>query len=307
MSAELKCGYIALIGRANAGKSTLLNSCIGAKIAGVSRTPQTTRNNIVGVETWQNHTQFLFLDTPGIHSHKKKVKLNQLMNREAWSSLQDADVICYLVDGTKGMTNEDKKYLTQVANLQLDKKIILLLSKCDLLKNKVLEQLKQDIKKELIELGVDAPVFPVSAKNKIKVAELKEYLTEFIPVAPWLFEEDDLTNKNESFVVAELIREQIYRQLNQEIPFGTTVIVEKMRTNDKNKVVYASIIVSSASHKPIILGKGGEKIKSIGIKSRESIAQFFDYPVYLDLHLKVQTDWVNNLSLIEKYQGLELS
>lgn len=308
------CGYIALLGRPNAGKSTLLNACIGQKIVGVSKKPQTTRNKIIGIDT-QDQVQYIYLDTPGIHNHSGKPQINRSMNQLAWSAVSDADIICYLIDTKHGWTPEDMHYISSLIEKGAEK-VFVFASKIDCItKEQVKEGIssiqtglqtlkdtlsEQDKKKILNDIPKS-----VSAKRVDYVKEFKSLLASHLPLGPMLYDADELTDKSERFVVSEIIREQAFRQLGQELPYGTSVTVSKLTQNDKLTSIHATIITNKKSHKPIIIGRKGQLIKAIGSSARENLERHFNQKVYLELFVKVQENWIDNEKLIEKFQEIE--
>ena len=303
-----KCGYVALLGRPNAGKSTLLNAVVGDKLAVVSRKPQTTRNRILGVALHEE-AQILFLDTPGLHKDKGRNLINTVMNRVALQVAAEADLLVYLVDATVGFTEEDGKFLGRVLTAS-KAPLLILASKADAIdkfkRAASLAALSLSLEKfaeqpegaELEKRLLQRDPVPLSGKRPEDVAELKEFMAEHLPEGPWLFEEDDLTDRPRAFLCAELIREQLFRQLGQEIPYGTAVKVQKIEFKDNLVVIYATAVVSRESHKGIVVGKGGSRIKEIGAAARQSLEQHFGKKVYLDLGVSVAEGWLDDQRLI---------
>lgn len=313
-----KCGYVALLGRPNAGKSTLLNACLGAKISVVSAKPQTTRNRIVGISTAES-TQVLFLDTPGIHKAEKLPRINKAMNKLAWSVLGDADIVCYLVDATTGWHEEDAFYLKGVLD-KCDKKILLLATKADKEKLPVIFKGMDTMRAGLEEIFATAPdtaalaamrarfVDPVpcemSAKRPESVKEFRARVAGFMPVAEWLYPEDDLTDKPQQFICGEIIREQLFRQMGEELPYSCGVKIEKFTEEPTITKILATIIVQRDTHKGMIIGKAGARIKAIGQAARETLEKHLDGKVYLELFVRVQEGWLDDASLIAEYAGI---
>lgn len=306
-----RCGYIALLGRPNAGKSTLLNACIGQKIVGVSKRPQTTRNKVMGISP-EGDAQLIFLDTPGIHKAEGRAKINQTMNKLAWSSAADADLICYMVDSGLGWKPEDSLYFSTL--LQHTKAPVLVIaSKADAAKKaKITEGLKsiaegmKACKKETaFELLIQEEPFLLSAKQKDSVNSFKQLSASILPESPWLYGEDELTDKPERFLISELIREQLFRKLGEELPYGCGVTVESVQPQAHLTRIKACIIVSRASHKPMVIGKGGRSIREIGKESRLSLEKHFESKVYLELFVKVKENWIDRPDLISTFQQIE--
>ncbi len=309
-----KCGYIALIGQVNAGKSTLLNACIGQKISGVSAKPNTTRNEILGIAQ-EDSCQMLFVDTPGLFDKlKKQFTKHQLGEKIAeipFKSASEVDVTCYLIDVQKGLDETDEKMILALA--KNGKTIFLVACKCDTMRKFELspQMIQIEQKAKMLEemagskIFVSTTPFAVSAKVKEEVAEFKNTLRSFLPEGPFLFDTDSLTDKPLKFVLAELIREQVFRKLSQEIPFTTTVHVTSYQVQGDKALCSADLVVNKASHKPILIGKGGSAIKNIGIGARHSLENFLGHKVRLDLHVQVQENWVDNPRLLQNYQMLE--
>jgi GTP-binding protein Era len=308
-----RCGYIALLGRPNAGKSTLLNAFIGDKLAVVSRKPQTTRNRILGIADHRG-AQMLFLDTPGIHQGQKHL-INSAMNRVAYGAATEGDVLLYLVDAERGFTEEDQVFLSRTLSLT-SAPCMVVLSRIDAIKQ--LEVSRQMRAMEIVLADflavpeheayksrfVAMTPWLLSAKRPESVRALKDELVKFLPESPWLFPEDDLTDMPRSFLCGELVREQIFRQIGQEIPYGCAVKIEGIEFKPHIVVVQATIVISRAAHKPIILGKGGGRIKAIGEASRASLEQHFDQKVFLELNVRVTEGWHNDQKLMAELANL---
>lgn len=310
-----KCGYIALIGRPNAGKSTLLNALVGDKVAVVSRKPQTTRNRILGVAMEQD-AQILVLDTPGIHQDRGLGLLNETMNRVALQVAKEGDAIVYLIDPRPGFTAEDQRYLDKVLNATVAP-FLIVLTKVDAQKTAEIDVARKKVTAALAEFFADerraawkerwltGKVLDVSAKRPDEVKKLKAYLATALPESPWLFPEDDLTDMPRVFIAGELIREQIFRQLNQEVPYATAVKVDEVSFKPDLVVVRATILVERKSQKPILLGKGGAQIKAIGMYARASLEKHFDKKVFLDLQVSVAEGWTSDQRLIAELANLQ--
>jgi GTP-binding protein Era len=302
------CGYIALLGRPNAGKSTLLNALVGDKLAAISRKPQTTRNRILGVALHEK-AQLLFLDTPGLHQDMGRDLINTMMNRVALHAAAEADLLVYLVDTAVGFGDVDAVFLARVLGAS-KAPLLVLASKADV-------PLKHERAASLAALGLSLERFfaepehaawaprllggeprTMSAKTPQDVAELRALMAAQLPEGPWLFPEDDLTDRPRVFICAELIREQIFRQLGQEIPYGTAVKVTAVEFKGTMVVVRATAVVSRKSHKPILLGKGGARIKAIGTAARISLERHFDQKVFLELSVSVAEGWTDDERLI---------
>jgi len=314
---EKHCGYVALLGRPNAGKSTLLNAVLGHKIAVVSNKPQTTRNRILGVHT-EGEAQALFLDTPGMHRSEALHRINKTMNKVAWHVLTDADVVCYLVDSTAGWKEDDSRYLAGIFE-RTQKPILVLSTKIDAQKKdavaigtmtvdrglaEVVESLPEEKRAQAWKQVVGGAPIALSAKRPESVKEFRALLLPFLPKGEWLYDADDLTDMPQQFVCAEIVREQVFRQMAAEVPYATAVKVESF-THEKNLTrIQAVIIVQRDSLKGMVIGKGGSRLKSIGTDAREALERHLDRKVFLELFVKVQKDWIDSDALIAEYAGL---
>lgn len=277
-----RTGFIAIVGRPNVGKSTLLNSILGEKIAIVSSKPQTTRNRILGIET-RGDDQFVFLDTPGIF--KPKNSLGDFMVKTANSSMQDADAVILVADVTHkpGEVEENIiKYLKQSGTPS-----VLALNKVDLTRR---EQIAESIAAYAALHEFDA-VVPISAKSGKYVGEVLDECAHFLREADWFFDEDMITDQPERQMVAEIIREKILRTLDKEIPHGVAVVIEGFEEEETLVRVRAEIYCEKASHKGILVGKNGETLKRIGSYARADMEELLSKQVYLNLWVKVMENW----------------
>lgn len=302
------CGYISLLGLTNAGKSTLLNACVGQKLAGVSRKPQTTRNRILGVSL-QGDNQFIFLDTPGFFQHQRSLKLHDLMNQQALSTIAEADIICYLVDVKKGCSEEDFSYLSEIIKRKNPQThIFVVISKSDSIDNNSVNfcetSVRNDLKKIFLDANIETQFFTISSKNKDSIQEFLKSLAPYLIEREWDFDADSYTDRSENFVLSELIREKFFRLYGQELPFGTGVQVTETKKKENITVVSASLIVSRESHKAMVIGKGGAKLKELGSLARASLEMFFGTKVFLDLSVKLKKDWTSDQAIISQIQDL---
>jgi GTPase len=280
----LKSGFVALIGRPNAGKSTLLNRLVGEKLAIVSDKPQTTRNRILGARTYEQG-QIVFVDTPGVH--RPLHRLNVRMVDAAFEALREVDVVVAVVDATEPSGGGDRFLMDMLA--KSDRPRILALNKVDLVeKPKLLPIIGR-----YAQAGLFADLVPVSARTGDNVDRLEQILLQHLPEGEPLYPEDFLTDQPERFFVAELVREQVLRQTHAELPFTTAVVIDKFEEPDERGLMrlYCTILVDRASQKPILVGRQGAMIKTIGTAAREELERFFDTKVFLDLHVKVREDW----------------
>jgi GTPase len=278
----MKRGFVALVGRPNAGKSTLLNRLVGEKLAIVSDKPQTTRNRIVGVHRSADG-EIVFIDTPGIH--RPLYRLNVRMVDTALDALRDADVVVAVVDGSEPSGAGDRYLMDIIRKLHVTRVLAL---------NKVDRASKQDLLPRIAAYDTEvgfADIVPISALTGENVEKLREVLLTHLPEGEPLYPEDYLTDQPERFFVAELVREQVLRQTHDELPFSTAVMVDKFEESPTMLTLYCSILVEKASQKPIIIGKAGAAIKAIGTAAREELERFFRTKVFLDLHVKVKEHW----------------
>ena len=278
----MKSGFIGLVGRPNVGKSTLLNSIIGRKVAITSNKPQTTRNNIQGVYTDGDY-QMVFVDTPGIH--KPKHKLGKVLNKQAFFSINDVDIILFLVDITEKLGPGDKFVIEMFK--EIDKPVILILNKIDKLpKEEIL--IKIDEYKDLYNFD---EIVPVSALKRENVSHLIDVLKKYLPDTIKYFDDNTVTNVDVTFMISEYIREKVLELTNEEVPHSTTCIVENIEEDNNAIIINASIIVDRDNLKKIIIGKNGSMIKEIGIRARKDIEELLNKKVYLDLFVKVIPKW----------------
>ena len=278
----MKSGFIGLVGRPNVGKSTLLNSIIGRKVAITSNKPQTTRNNIQGIYTDGDY-QMVFVDTPGIH--KPKHKLGKVLNKQAFFSINDVDIILFLVDITEKLGPGDKFIIEMFKNI--NKPVILILNKIDKLpKEEIL--IKIDEYKDLYNFD---EIVPVSALKRENVSHLIDVLKKYLPDKIRYFDDNTITNVDVTFMISEYIREKVLELTNEEVPHSTTCIVENIEEDNNTIIINASIIVDRDNLKKIIIGKNGSMIKEIGIRARKDIEELLNKKVYLDLFVKVIPKW----------------
>ena len=287
----MKAGFISLIGRPNAGKSSLLNKIIGAKLAIVSDKPQTTRNRIIGVKSYPSG-QAVFMDTPGIHRplHRMNVRMVEM----ALDSIRRVDVLGVIVDAAEMIGGGDRFILQQLRRVKSP--VFLVLNKIDLIaKQKLLPMI--DWYRQQYEFK---EIVPVSALVGDGVPELESLLLKHLPDGDPLYPEDYLTNQPEKFFVAETVREKLLQHTHAEIPFSSAVVVDEFQEVDERGIIrlHCSIIVEQASQKPIVVGRGGSMVKTIGMEARKELESFFDTKVYLGLHVKVRSDWRENDRLL---------
>jgi len=281
-----KCGYVAILGRPNTGKSTLLNAILGQKISITSRKAQTTRHRILGIKT-ENNCQAIYVDTPGLHVDDKRA-LNQALNRVATSVVHDVDVIIFLVD-VKKWTPDDEKVLGILRDCEVP--VILVVNKIDKLKDKtvllpVLDELSK--KREFVT------VIPMSAKNRDNIDLLEQKVSELLPEGEALFSSEQVTDRSLRFLAAELIREKLMRMLGQELPYALTVEIEKFEETADIMRISAIIWVEREGQKAIVIGKQGEMLKQVGKSARLDMEKMFESRVYLKLWVKIKEGWSND-------------
>jgi GTP-binding protein Era len=288
----MKSGFVALIGRPNAGKSTLLNRLVGQKLAIVSDKPQTTRNRITGVRNYPEG-QVVFVDTPGVH--RPLHRLNVRMVDAALEALREVDVVTAVVDASEPPGGGDR-YLMDILS-KVDKPRVLALNKVDALEKERLLPLIE----RYSTIGFD-DIVPVSALTGDNVERLERVMLSHLPEGEPLYDEDYLTDQHERFFVAELVREQVLQHTRAELPFSSAVIVDKFEEPDENGLMrlYCTILVERESQKPIVIGRGGEMIKAIGTAARKELEQFVDTRVFLDLRVKVRADWREDERMLDE-------
>jgi len=282
--ADTYCGYVAIIGRQNVGKSTLLNHLLGQKISITSRKPQTTRHNIVGIDTEQNY-QTIYVDTPGQHTGQKSKALNRYLNRAAISAMADVDVVLFVVEKNQ-WTEEDR--LIAERTLEASGQIIVVINKIDQLKDK--NQLLPHLK-FLSEQVPGTVIIPVSALQQDNIERLKTLVRAKLPAAPFFFDESQITDRSIRFLCAEIIREKLTRQLGEELPYAITVGIEKFEETATLGTIDAVIWVERSGQKNIVIGEQGSRIKSVGQQAREEIEVLLSKKVMLSLWCKVKSGW----------------
>jgi GTPase len=281
--AATRCGFVALIGAPNVGKSTLVNALVGSKVTIVSRKVQTTRALIRGIVI-ENNAQIILVDTPGIFLPKRR--LDRAMVSTAWSGAHDADLVCVLLDAKAGIDDEADAILTKVASVDHEK--ILVLNKIDLVPREKLLALAKAANDRLAFAGT----FMVSALSSDGVDDLRRTLGEVVPAGPFLYPEDQMSDAPMRHLAAEITREKIYQKLHQELPYQSTVETDTWtERKDKSVRIEQTIFVERESQRKIVLGKNGATIKSIGAASRQEISEILDVPVHLFLFVKVRENW----------------
>ncbi len=285
-NSEQRCGYVAIVGRPNVGKSTLLNNILGMKLSITSRKPQTTRHQILGVKT-NGSIQTVYVDTPGIHQ-RRGTAINKYMNRAATSVLSDVDAILFVVQ-VKKWTEEDQAILEKLKLVKCP--VVLVLNKTDKLESK--KELLPEIQ-QLAGYHDFTEIIPLSALNGSNVDVLEQKVATLLPANEHFYPDDQVTDRSMRFLASEIIREKLIRELGQELPYTSTVSIDKYDEDEKIIRIHATIYVESAGQKAIIIGKKGSRLKSIGTKAREDISKMAGSKVYLNLWVKVREGWSND-------------
>jgi GTP-binding protein Era len=292
-----RCGFAAIVGRPNVGKSTLLNALLHRKVSIVSPKPQTTRHRILGILT-RPEDQIIFVDTPGIHSAARRA-MNRHMNRAALSSLADADINLFVVESLS-WSEEDQRVLEALK--QQKRPIILVLSKVDKVQPR--ERLLPFIQ-ELSRRADFVEVVPLSALKKSNLDELPSIIARHLPLSPPHFPPDQVTDRSPEFQAAEIVREKLTLRLRQELPYGLTVALEQFKEEDGRLLVNAVIWVERTGQKAIVIGQGGEQLKEVGRSARIEMSNLFGRPVHLELWVKVKENWSDN-EMALKQLGYEM-
>ena len=287
----MKSGFCAIVGRANVGKSTLVNQLVGEKVSIVSSKSQTTRHAIQGIVTEQRG-QIVFVDTPGMH--RPKNKLDDFMLERIDESLVDMDMIFFMVDISEGVGPGDV-FMSKKLPPRVPK--FLLLNKIDLIDEKTLFENKEKI----YELGEFDGVIAVSAIIPQTVEGLKDIIFDHLPEGPYYYPEDTFTDLSDEMLICEIIREKALHYLDEEIPHGIAVILDEYKQEEKGLYIFATIIVEKPSHKGIVIGKGGRKLKGIGKAARLELSELFSQPVYLELWVKVKSGWRKSSHYLSEY------
>lgn len=289
----MRSGYVAVIGRANAGKSTLINVMVGEKVSIVSPKPQTTRDRILGVLTEEDY-QIVFVDTPGIY--RARNALTDMMMRTTETSARSVDFILYVLDGHDGISEEDFELIRKYKALDIPMAVAY--TKIDIMPK---ENIPLDMAK-FSDSGLDIDVFPVSARKGKNVRNLKEFLVKQMPEGEKVFEEDIVSDKSERFMISEIMREKILLKFDKEIPHGIAVVINEFFLNDKGVYeVNLDIVCERANHKAILIGKQGKAIKEVSSFARQDMEKFLGAKVFLTTYVKVKEDWRDRPGLIKEY------
>ena len=288
----MKSGFVGIIGRPNVGKSTLINSIVGKKVAITTSKPQTTRNIIQGIYN-DDDTQIVFVDTPGIH--KPNTKLGQTLNKQAYYSMEDTDILLFLVDITEELGKGDMFVIEKLKTI--DKPVILVLNKVDRIpKEKIFEKIIEY--KDLYDFK---DIVPLSALKNDNVNELIKVVKQYLPDEFQYYSKDDITNKSLEFLMAEIVREKVMNLTEQEVPHSITCLTSAVEVGKTSYTVYIDIIVDRDSLKKIVIGKQGQMIKEIGIRARKDIEKLLNKNVYLELRVKTVKDWRDKEKYLKEY------
>jgi len=286
-----RCGHVAIVGRPSVGKSTLLNALVGARISITSKKPQTTRHRISGIRT-EPGVQFVFVDTPGFQTRHAS-KLNERLNRAVRETLADVDVIVFVVDAVR-FTAADRA----VADLlPAQVPVIIALNKIDTLKDKraLLPRIA-----EIAALREFAALVPISAERGTDLPALKEAIAQYLPPGPLLYADDELTDRDERFLAAEFIREKIFRQLGDEIPYSTAVVIESFEHEGELRRIRATVLVDKSSQRAILVGEGGARMKAIASQARGDMEALFGGRVFLDVWVRVKSGWSDSDAMLTR-------
>lgn len=288
----MRSGFVAVVGRANAGKSTLINVMVGEKVAIVSPKPQTTRDRILGVLTTEDY-QIAFIDTPGIY--KADNLLNSIMQKTTIDSCQDVDLILFVLDAHTGLSDADKALVKKYSSLKIP--TILVLTKTDIMPESLLISELKEFNQENLD------IVPVSARKNRNVKELIKVIVEKLPEGEKIFEEDIVSDRSERFMVSEIMREKILLKFDKEIPHGIAIIVNEFALRKDKKVydVSLDVVCEKPNHKAILIGKGGNAIREVSSFAREDMEKFLGKKVFLTTYVKVKEDWRNSASLMREY------
>jgi len=286
LSDPKRCGLIAIVGRPNVGKSTLMNNILQQKISITSKKPQTTRHRILGIHTEENE-QVIYVDTPGLHKEEKRA-INKLMNKAASSALGDVELVLFVVEAMK-WHDDDEMVLNKI--IRSKQPVVLLINKVDEIKHK--EDLMPFLQKVSAKHNFEQ-IIPISAEKGTNVEAIKELVSDYLPENPFFFPEDDVTDRSSRFMAAEIVREKLMRFLGEELPYSVTVEIEQFKWDEKIWRINALILVEREGQKKMVIGSKGEKLKIIGRDARQDLESLLDEKVYLELWVKVKSGWADD-------------
>lgn len=286
MTSETFAGLVAIVGRPNVGKSTLLNQLVGQKVSITSRKPQTTRHRIVGIDTQDNY-QTVYVDTPGLHIEEKRA-INRLMNKAAASTILDVELIIFVVEGTR-WTDDDQMVLNRL--IAAKKPVLLVVNKVDLYKDK--EELLPHLQWLSSQLNFQQ-IIPLSAEKGTNVQELRTLVQKQLPPCEFFFPEEYVTDRSSRFMASEIVREKLMRFLGDELPYAVTVEIERFKWEEKHYHIAALVLVERDTQKQMVIGKKGERIKTIATEARKDMETLFEQPVFLQVWVKVKSGWADD-------------
>ena len=290
--AGFRCGYIAIVGRPNVGKSTLMNTLIGAKVSITSRKAQTTRHRITGIQTVSD-AQFIYVDTPGFQTRHSNA-LNKTLNKTVTNTLESSDLILYIVEaGTFGQADQQVMDL-----LPKNVPVILVINKSDRVKDKAV---LMPFAQQVAEKFQFTAIVPVSAKLRFQLDGLQNEIKKYLPENEPIFGEDDITDRSEKFLASEIVREKLFRFVGDELPYTSTVLIEKFEQEGNLRRIFAAILVERDSHKSMIIGNKGARLKEVSTQARLDMEKLFGGPVYLEIWVKVKSGWADNEAGLRAY------
>ena len=291
-AAGFRCGYIAIVGRPNVGKSTLMNKLVGAKVSITSRKAQTTRHRITGIQTHDN-AQYVYIDTPGFQTRHSNA-LNKTLNRTVTTTLTAADVVLFVVEAGH-FGDADAKVLSLLPSTV---PAILVINKADHVKDKaILMKFAQEVAQKFDF----AAIVPVSAKQGFQLDRLEGEIRQHLPEGERIFDDDDITDRSEKFLAAEIVREKVFRFVGDELPYTSTVIIEQFEQEGNLRRVFAAILVGRDAHKAMLIGQKGARLKEISTQARLDMEQLFGGKVYLEIWVKVKSGWADNEASLRAY------
>lgn len=289
---DFRCGYIAIVGRPNVGKSTLMNKLIGAKISITSRKAQTTRHRITGIQTRDN-AQFIYIDTPGFQTRHNNA-LNKTLNRTVSNTLVSCDVVVFVVEAGSFDT-ADQQVLEQIPQ---GVPVILVINKADKIKDKAL---LMPFAQKVAAQRDFAAIVPVSARQGFQLDQLEAEIRTYLPNNAPIFSEDDITDRSEKFLATEIVREKVFRYVGDELPYTSTVVLEKFEQEGQLRRIFAAILVERDMHKAMVIGNKGARLKEISTTARLDMEKLFGGPVYLEIWVKVKSGWADNEAGLRAY------
>ncbi|WP_028104082.1 GTPase Era [Pseudoduganella violaceinigra] len=290
--AGFRCGYIAIVGRPNVGKSTLMNTLIGAKVSITSRKAQTTRHRITGIQTVAD-AQFIYVDTPGFQTRHSNA-LNKTLNKTVTNTLESSDLILFIVEaGTFGQADQQVMDL-----LPKNVPVILVINKSDRVKDKAV---LMPFAQQVAEKFKFTAIVPVSAKLRFQLDGLQNEIKKYLPENEPVFGEDDITDRSEKFLASEIVREKLFRFVGDELPYTSTVLIEKFEQEGNLRRIFAAILVERDGHKSMIIGNKGARLKEVSTQARQDMEKLFGGPVYLEIWVKVKSGWADNEAGLRAY------